>query len=302
MSKPFRLLSKSSGLNNKVSPTNIIYDERSGIGDLCVAVNVDITNEGKIARRSGTTITAITSNVHSLFTGINDTYFVSGSVLYALNPDYTATSLVTGLTSGFTMAYCDVLDRTYYCNTRQKGYIRHRSNNSWTAGTYVGPTTYRTYSDPPIGSLLGLYRGRMYVVKDNTLWYSEPFAYSMFDMARSYVWFEQNITSLLPVEDGLYVSADKVYFLKGTQPVEFALSTVSAYPVVGQTGVVVQGENLLDKSYSGKCAIWTSQDGIFLGFGNGQVKNLTKDKLDLPPIGGGCAVYHKEAYTALLRE
>lgn len=302
MSKYFRLLSKATGLNNKVSPTNVIYDEKSGIGDLCVAVNIDITNEGKIERRVGITATDINYSTHSLFTGINDTYFVSGSTLYALNTDFTSTVVVSGITSGYPMSYCDVLDRTYYCNTRQKGYIRHRSNNSWIAGTYVGPDTYRVFSDPPIGSLLSLYKGRMFIAKDSTLWYSEPFAYNMFDMARSYIWFEQPITSILPVEDGIFVSADKVYFLRGNQPIEFVQSVISLYPVIGKTGVIVQGENLLDKSYIGKCAIWTSQDGIFLGFGNGQVKNLTKDKLNLPPIGGGCAVYHNEAYISLLRE
>jgi hypothetical protein len=302
MSKFLRLLSKSTGLNNKVSPSRIVHNVESGIGELSVAVNVDIGNEGQISRRDGITATGITDNIHSLFDGKNDSFYVSGTSLYALNSDYTSTFIVTGLSSSYKMSYCEVLEKTYYGNSRENGVIVDRTRSAWEVGSYVGPTTYKKFASPPIGHLLSLYRGRMYLVKDNVLWYSEPFAYGAFDLARSYIWFEQYINAVMAVEDGLFVSADKVYFLRGNTPTEMAQSTVSSYPVVGQTGVIVQGEELLDKSIIGKCALWTSQDGIFLGQGNGQVRNLTKDKLDLPPIGGGCAVFSNGAYLTLLKQ
>jgi len=302
VSKYFRLLSKATGLNNHIGPTKVRYDVQTGIGDLCLAVNVKIGNEGQIERRDGLTATARTEASHSLFTGNSDTLFVAGSSLYALNTDFTRQMVATGLTLGYKAAYCEVQDKIYYCNGRQKGYVQSRTEYPWTVGTYVGPVTHRVFSSTPIGTALALYRGRMYIAENKTLWYSEPFAYSAFDLARNYIWFEDKITTILPVEEGIFVSAGRIFFLAGKNPTEFLQTIVSSYPVVGQTGVTVLGEELLDKSFIGKCALWTSQNGVFFGRGDGQILNLTKDRLDLPPIGGGSAVFHNGAYLALLSE
>jgi hypothetical protein len=302
MAKFIRLLSKSTGLNNKVSPSRVTYNIESGIGELSIAVNVDISNEGQISRRDGITATANIDSIHSMYSGVNGAFYVSGSSLYALNNDFTGTAIVNDLSVSYKMSYCDVLNRTYYANGRQNGYIIDRTRSTWEVSDYVGPVTHKKFDDPPVGSLIFLYKGRMYVVKDNVLWYSEPFAYSAFDRARSYMWFEQNINAAIAVEDGIFISTDRVYFLRGNTPTEMVQSTVSSYPIVGQTVLSVKGEELLDKSIVGTCAIWTSQDGIFLGQGNGQVRNLTKDKLDLPPIGGGCAVFSNGAYLTFLKQ
>jgi len=301
MSKSIRLFHKTTGLNNVNSPFTGEFEPSQGITDLSVAVNVCVTNDGKIERRPGITALSITSSCHSLFSGRNGVFYVKGSNLYCYNDGGTSTLITTGLLPAY-VSFCEVQDKTYYCNGFQKGYVKDNKSYAWTVGEYVGPATYRTFTDPPTGHFLGLYRGRLYVAKDTTLWFSEPFSYSAFDKGRNYIWFEYPVTVFYPVEDGIYVSTDKVYFLRGAQPDEFSMSVVSDYPIVGRTGVVIDGETIPGISYAGKSMIWTSRAGIYLGLGNGQVKNLTTSKIKLPAVVDGCAVYCDNKYLTFLRE
>jgi predicted GIY-YIG superfamily endonuclease len=52
------------------------------------------------------------------------------------------------------------------------------------------------------------------MVVDNVLWYSEPFAYNWWDMARNFIPLSYHVRMVRSVRDGLYVGDEKgVYFL-----------------------------------------------------------------------------------------
>lgn len=104
-----------TGLNNK------LRSERLEPGALVSAMNVNISNDGQLARRSGREL-KLAASAHSLWSDGIICLFVDGTTLKRLNADYTATTVVE-LTSGDPMSYVSVNGRIYYGNGTDKGVI-----------------------------------------------------------------------------------------------------------------------------------------------------------------------------------
>ncbi len=70
---------------------------------------------------------------------------------------------------------------------------------------------------PPPSSLIEHYNGRLYVAKHCTVWYSELFAYEVFDLSNSGFTFDAPITRLRAYPDGgiSVETTSHVYFFKG---------------------------------------------------------------------------------------
>jgi len=302
MAKTVTLYSKTNGLNNYADPTRIMYDMQSGTIDLAEAYNVDVDSSGRLSMRKGFTATARTEEIGKVFCKGGECLFVSGSVLYKLNEDYTRTSLKTGLTSGLEMYYEQVGNRIYYSNYVERGYVLNGVAYDWVVGTYVGPTTYKVFHDPPPCSIICFHSGRLYLVSADVIWYSEPFAYGWFDTARSFIPLGSNIRMLCSVGSGMFVGLeDGVWFLNGTTPASFSFAKAADSPVVSGTDVVGYGVKLGEGGVSGSVAFWTAQDGIYAGFPSGEAKNLTKNRLVFPASAKGCAVLNGNKYLTLLR-
>src|SRR6266496_1779949 len=94
-----------TGLRNNISA------ERFAVTDLVAAVNVDLDNSGRLARRAGYTSVLAGSRVHSLWSDENEEIclYVAAGVLYKMNPDYTSVALRAGL-SDLPFAYTRVND------------------------------------------------------------------------------------------------------------------------------------------------------------------------------------------------
>jgi hypothetical protein len=309
MSKSTLLYSGSAGLNNKVDPKRISFNPQTGVIDLATAYNVDIDASGRISRRKGYTTTAVTSNIHSLFCDGGDCFYVSGTSLYKLNEDHTSALVVTGLAYGIRMWYVQVGYKTYYSNGYQLGYVEGGVNHTWEAGTYVGPTTYVQYSNPPLGTQLEVHSGRMYIVQGKTLWYSEPFWHGGFDLASNFVSFYSNIQMVKAVNDGLYVSDEyNTFFLRGHNPKEFTIKMVDKAAAILGTAVKVPGRDVGRIKYEynqgkpGRVVMWTTRHGICIGMDSGEFNSLTEDRLEFPSALVGTAVYHQDKYICLLFE
>lgn len=104
-----------AGLRNKIRA------ERFEPGDLVSAMNVNIGNDGQLARRDGREL-KLAASAHSLWSDGIICLFVDGTTLKRLNADYTATTVVE-LTSGDPMSYVPVNGRVYYGNGTDKGII-----------------------------------------------------------------------------------------------------------------------------------------------------------------------------------
>jgi hypothetical protein len=308
VSKTIKVLKATKGLNTKLDPTRIRYTMNTGVQELAVAVNVDIDDTGRLSRRKGFT-RRLTGDYHSLFSHKETALCVTGDALSVLNADWTTTP-IRNVTRGATVSYCPVDDKIYYVNGYEIGFVQNKRSYSWVQGPYVGPDTDRCFQDPPIGSLVRLYNGRIYIAQGDTLWYSEPFDYGRFDLLRNFIHFEGQISMVAPVTSGIFVGTDRnTHFLQGGNPAEgYSKIPVCNYPPIQYTDVAFQGKLVVDTegnvelepSADGECVLWMAKEGICFGGPQGNVVNLTKDKIVMPQALTGSSVVINEKFVGTL--
>jgi hypothetical protein len=300
MPKPITLFKKALGLNNTANLNRLQFNPESGEVELAAAYNVDIGNTGDVSRRQGFTDTIQTAAIANLFCDGGDCFCTTATQLHRLHTDYTSDLVVDGLTPNATMAYCQIANRTYWSNNNQLGYVIDGVNYSWAAGTYVGPPTHRQFSNPPVGNLLTYLSSRIFVAQGNIGWYSEPFAYGWFDLAKNFIDFGSTITMWKAVDNGIYVGMpDKVVFLAGTDPKDFSYRIVSPSPVIVGTDTYVWGNQVGGGEVTERVVMWTSQDGIYVGQPDGKVINITKDRVVSPDVSSGNAVFANGVYLTI---
>jgi hypothetical protein len=109
---------------------NTVASDRIKDTELVTATNVDIDSSGVISRRAGATLKNA-SAAHSLWSNSTVTLFVSGTSMYRLNADFTATSIATGLSQGLTMRYTEVNGVVYFGNGAETGAYQNGAVRSW---------------------------------------------------------------------------------------------------------------------------------------------------------------------------
>lgn len=279
--EPMVVFRGSTGLNNRHDPVRIPYDSKSNLVDLSKAVNVDIDDTYRVSRRKGQEkIYSVAA--HSLFNCGEYACFVARDALCLLSTDWQVTP-IRNVTIGAKMSYVKNEGRVYYANGYEKGIIENGASREWVKPTeYVGPTTQRYFDDPPIGHLLEIWNGRMLVAHDNVISYSEPFNYGGFDRARGDMVFQGRIRMMRSVRQGVWVSdTENIYFLGGTDLPKCFRAHVTMFPAIEGTDVLVNGQRLGMESVE-LWLLWTSQEGVCAGGPEGQMANLTQDRLILP--------------------
>lgn len=269
--KKFPVFRGASGLNTRIDPVRL--SNQGEVAELAEAINVDISPSYRINRRRGY-VKKISMPVHSLYSQGKIALFVSDKVLYLLESDYTYRSLAT-LISNEKMAYCDANDKIYYTNNSDLGFIEEGIRFPWEkTNKYIGPITARVMSGPFPGNHLEFHVGRIYIVKDTTLWYSEYGALNWYDMARNYIPFSSKIRMVRSIQSGLFVSTEKhVYFLQGLVPKEFIITKVLDFPAF-------EWSDSIDKLNGS--IFWGSKNGLIRGNPDGSVKELNRDKIIYP--------------------
>lgn len=307
MTDPITIFRASKGLNTKADPARI-YSSKEGITDLAVAGDIDITDTGRISRRKGYTQQISGISAHSLFCDGGDCLFVTGTNLCILNSDYSY-DVLTAVHANARMAYVQINDQIYYCNGYQKGIIEDKNVKSWELGEYVGPPTRRHLVDPPIGTKLAYYNGRVFVVQGDVIWYSEPGYFGAFDLARGFLWYPSSIRMVRPVDDGMYISTStQTFFVSGSNPLEFTQTKVADYPAIQWTDIKLSGRLVFNQDggktiveTNGLSAMWMSEQGICYGGPSGNFYNLTFDKIASFPTGlTGSGLVHNGRYVGLI--
>ena len=305
-----RLFTGSTGLNTRIDPARLMFDPESGIQELAAAVNVDVDDSGRVSRTKGYTKIA-TGSFHSLFCDKGPALVVTGDALCILNTDYTLTPL-RNVTVGAKMTYAQVDDVVYYANGYETGKIQNELSYAWEyTGERVGPETDREFSSPPVGSIVRHYKGRMYVVQRQNVWYSEPYDHSAFDMARNLLPFESDVKMFCPMETGVYVSdSNHVYFLEGEAFKEdfFRKKPKLYYPAVPGTEDYVTGMlDLSDRNSPSMVpgvgqmyAVFVTTKGVCVGSPDGDIFNLTEAKIDYPVGASGCGIVLNNRYISMI--
>ena len=305
MAKPITIFRASSGLNVVVDPARLTFDPDTGVSALSAAYNITHDQTGRPSRRKGYDDTAITESCHSVFCEGGEALAAIGTSLCLIAPDLSGYRVLATITDGARVSYAQVDDTIFWVNGFEKGYVRNGANNSWVRGTYYGPTSLRRLSDPPIGTIVFAFNGRIYIVQGKALFYSDPFSLNAFDLARGFIPFEGQVTMARPVAGGVFVgTSEGAWFLAGTDAVKFQLVKISGSPVIAGTDAKVDfntiGLDQLLQGRTGEGVIWTSTAGIYLGTADGMVFNLTKDKLTERSATEGAALIIDGNYVVTL--
>jgi hypothetical protein len=133
-------------------------------------------------------------------------------------------------------------------------------------------------SQPPPGQLLEQHNGAMYVAQGSTIFSSAALRYNLFDNTDRYYPFSQRVTMMKAVphgpsraeRPGMFVSADKTYFIEDIGDKEPDIRAVFEYKAI--EGAAIHVPNSDD-------VMWLSERGICRGSSGGKVENLTEDQV-----------------------
>ncbi len=293
MTKPITIFSGATGLNIVEDPVRI-PQQKNGLSDLQVAVNVSIDQSLRVNSRRGVSRLQ-TGAFHSLFCDGGDCFVVKGDSLFQVGTDGSLRGVRSGLTEGVRMAFAQVGDRTYYVNGYEKGFLEGGVSHVWQKGEYNGPETNRVFDGPIPGHHLAEFSGRMFVSQENVIWWSEPFHFGLFNKAESFVQFHSRVRMMKPVDAGMFISTERrTYYVEGVNPKGWQARQVAGFPAV-EWSDAIEYVNAADLGFemSGLCPVWASPEGAILGLPTGQIFNLNKKKVIYPEnarTGFGCMV------------
>ena len=157
--------------------------------------------------------------------------------------------------SGITFSIGTISNGDYariYCST-QNGKILFYSgmclpNSTYTISSVTSLSNpLRTFNldKAPTGQIVKYYNGRLYVAQDNILWYSEKYQYQHFNLSSNYIEFPTRIKEVMPVESGIWIGSDRLYFLSGSEPDKFDRLIRDSVKVVEGTSTRVNGLHAL---------------------------------------------------------
>jgi hypothetical protein len=186
-----------------------------------------------------------------------------------------------------------------YCST-QNGEVLYFSGICFLGGSYtisnlkglISPLRTFNLDAAPLGHIVKYYRGRVYIASGNILYYSEPFQYEFFRLDSNYIEFPSRIVEVMPVEDGIWIGSDKLYYLSGEEPSKFKRSTKEHVRVVEGTSSKISGSYVrIDNTPIGYKWLVCTDLGIFILFNQGMVLNTTSQNVSLERADSGTALF-----------
>ena len=303
------VLDKFSGIKNTVTL------ERLKPQELSVGRNIDVDDAGQIHRRRGYTCVSPLS-YNSLFVADNGrVYGVRQGSLGIINPDYSFVSLLSGIGPS-TLSYVQVGGVIYFSSLYNSGQIDIFTNEvkPWGivggATTWLSPVVNPTTTLAPIdgkllhapqrAQFLTYFNGRIYMAVGNVLWATELYLYNYVDATRTYMTFENDITGLGTVSDGIYVgSQTDVWFLSGPTFSEFKRESAYGTGVIPGSMISVASEladpHNMDQPVEIKSAIlFLTHQGLCVGQESGHAFNLTQTHVWFPNAVSAAATWRRQ--------
>lgn len=288
------------GLNTVTDPARLKFDADTGAWESPRLLNVDLDATGRVNRRRGFS-SLQTGAWHSLWSAGDIGYVVSGTTLYEVNAAGVLRSVKADMVDGHPVSYVDVDGVVYWCNGVQKGKIIDGETVEW-EGTYPHPNSIRIVGEPPIGHLLEVHSGRIYIAVENVVYFTEGAGlYDFVCMADGFLpFFPSKVTMMRAVDDGIYIgTAAGVDFVGGTDPSKFQYRRVTRSAPVQGTDVLVRGDTISSQP-PGHVAVWADGEGINVGLSGGTVNSITRRKLRFPAASQGAGLLYDTKYVALL--
>lgn len=249
------------------------------------ALNVDVTARGGIKTREGYTRAVPGADCHSLWAPLHGDFalYVDSGNLYRLNADESHTLLASGLGVMTPVRYAEVNEAIYYTDGLRVGSY-HPVAGPTPQWANVAPVTIgeQPLAPMPPGQHIAFHGARLLVAIGSALIYSEPFTPTLRDEARGFELFAAPITCLAAVEGGVFVAADKTYFIPGGFPAQ------SVRPVL-EYGAPEQQPGYRDDGG----AHWMSARGVVSCNRAGEIANVQEDRVALQAKGAAATLWRE---------
>ena len=150
-------------------------------------------------------------------------------------------------------------------------------------------------SAPLPGKAIAAYKGRMLVAVGNAVYATEPFRYELMNVAFSYKLFEEEVTMIAPVADGVYIGTKKrLIFMSGTFN-EAKMTEVTLGEVYGRSLVYVSSNLLGEEAEAvSDVAVFMTASGIMVGKDGGVCSNLTESDIIFPAAIDAVSMLRKQ--------
>ena len=273
------------GMDNRVPDYKMALPDEAG-HLLRDALNVDISPTGAVKTRSGYVRTATTSDGHSLWAPLSGQFalYADGGTIYRLDASGASLPVATGFGYTGKVRYAEVNEAVYFTDGLRVGSYHPRPGPTpaWSSAASLSVGEQPLVSMPP-GGHVAYHGGRLLVALGSALIFSEPFTPNLRDEARGFELFPATITCLAAVEGGVFVVADKTYFIAGGFPAQAVRAVLDYGAPDQQAGYRDDGG-----------AHWLSSSGVVVVAANGDIKNIQEDHMALS-IGGAAATLWREA-------
>lgn len=185
--------------------------------------------------------------------------------------------------------------------------------NGVTSATYSGDATdlkvvLRTQhaESPPAGNIVRYFNGVMYVVVGDLVYFSDSYNPDVFRLADQFLRFPGQLAVFECVKDGIYVAttdlegddqeeAGGTFYLSGKTPEDFEFTVVAdhgAHPGTASKckAALLTPPDAPEAQRIGDAVVWSSRNGVMVGFNGGAVTNLTELRYSFPSAQQGAGV------------
>lgn len=168
-------------------------------------------------------------------------------------------------------------------------------STSLTIRTFFGKKRLQTQflDRPPPATIVRSFKSHLVMAVGNMVVFTRAMFPHLVDYEHDAFHFSEPVTMIEPVEDGLYIGADRVYWLGGTDLKEMRQVPVSKYRVVPFASKVVQG-SIFDVDVFGNIAVWFDEQGFSKGLPGGEVRHSFEDKIAVPNYASGAMMLREE--------
>jgi hypothetical protein len=292
---------------------NTVDRERLGPRDLAQAVNVDLDDDGQLHRRRGR-VQVATGDFHSLWNANDGTvYGVKDNDLGIVRPDYSFSTVYPNVGEA-TIAYCQINDEIFFSNAYCNGVITHSQGvvNDWGPAQdfwlspVVNPTATlpaiagRLMGAPPLATILGYYNGRIYLATGRMLWATDFQLYHLVNKTRGFIQFEDEITMVGVVADGVYVGTTQgLWFLGGGSFETLKRVRSMDSPVIPGSMVYIPAElanphRPADATPVEVSVAFMTTRGFCVGQDGGQCLNMTEANFFFPEAVRASAFFRRQ--------
>lgn len=210
----------------------------------------------------------------------------------ASNPAQVTLSATGGLTVNLSAAPTGATHTLVFCTSGSGVFLLHSTVSAATSTVTisadpVGRPLGEAYKLDvmPAGRIVAHFNGRLLSASGSTLYVSEPYRHGVYDPVAGRIPFATDITVVAPLKDGVFVVADKVYWLAGADVAEMI-------PVPKSLGTAIFGTQF--ELREDKQVGWFGEFGLTIGSNDGTVAHLTQTNFAPPTADSGYALVKRD--------